>query len=248
MGYYLYDLKNPYTGNDAVCYSEICVPNRFVGEGKFSYILFSGDITAMPYEIVQRTAIDYERYIRNTLSFGVPTAVEFRFCDTHASEELKKWKQFSKATLDYLEKTKAEEKLQKPQASQEPKVQQESKHKENIGNLHLNSKEDALEIIWTDGSHSTIKYNTDTTIKEILDLVKDSYSSKEKTTKGGIKKVCYHDNNGIVRVFWADGTDTQVRCDARDHYSREAGLALCFMKKRLGENFKDVLRFWTTGD
>lgn len=51
-------------------------------------------------------------------------------------------------------------------------------------------------------------------------------------------------------VFWGDGTKTVVKCDDRDTYSKEAGLALCYMKKMLGSSraFNDVLKEWCSDD
>ena len=48
----------------------------------------------------------------------------------------------------------------------------------------------------------------------------------------GIKKVIF--NNPATIVYWEDGTKTVVKCGKDDTYSEEAGLALCFMKKALG--------------
>ena len=58
------------------------------------------------------------------------------------------------------------------------------------------------------------------------------------------KKVIYHDPATIV--YWNDGTKTVVKCDLRDTYSKESGLALCYMKKMLGSSraFNDVLKEW----
>lgn len=59
-----------------------------------------------------------------------------------------------------------------------------------------------------------------------------------------VKKVIYHAPATIV--YWNDRTKTVVRCDDRDTYSKEAGLALCYMKKMLGGSraFNDVLKEW----
>lgn len=59
------------------------------------------------------------------------------------------------------------------------------------------------------------------------------------------KKVIYH--NPATIVYWGDGTKTVVKCDDWDTYSKEAGLALCYMKKMLGSSraFNDVLKEWT---
>lgn len=59
-----------------------------------------------------------------------------------------------------------------------------------------------------------------------------------------VKKVIYHDPATVV--YWNDGTKTVVKCDPRDTYSKEAGLAMCYMKKMLGSSraFNDVLKKW----
>lgn len=59
-----------------------------------------------------------------------------------------------------------------------------------------------------------------------------------------IDKVIFHDPATIV--YWKDGTKTVVKCGPNDTYSKETGLALCFMKKVLGNkgNYNDVFRKW----
>lgn len=51
-------------------------------------------------------------------------------------------------------------------------------------------------------------------------------------------------------VYWNNSTKTVVKCDDRDTYSKEAGLALCYMKKMLGSSraFNDVLKEWCSDD
>ena len=53
-------------------------------------------------------------------------------------------------------------------------------------------------------------------------------------------------NGPATIVLWKDGTKTVVKCQDGDCYSEETGLALCFMKKALGNkpNFNDVFRKW----
>lgn len=50
-------------------------------------------------------------------------------------------------------------------------------------------------------------------------------------------------------VLWEDGTKTVVKCSEDDDYSREMGLALCYMKKALGNkgNYNNVFRRWING-
>ena len=40
--------------------------------------------------------------------------------------------------------------------------------------------------------------------------------------------------------YWTDGTKTIVKCQEEDTYSPEAGLALCYMKKVLGNTSRDL--------
>lgn len=52
-------------------------------------------------------------------------------------------------------------------------------------------------------------------------------------------------------VYWADKTRTVVKCGKDDEYSRETGLALCYMKKALGNKsgtFNKALRKAEKGD
>lgn len=59
-----------------------------------------------------------------------------------------------------------------------------------------------------------------------------------------IKDVIF--NNPATIVLWKDGTKTVVKCQPGDVYSKETGLALCIVKKALGNegNFNNVFRKW----
>lgn len=51
-------------------------------------------------------------------------------------------------------------------------------------------------------------------------------------------------NKPATIVLWQDGTKTVVKCDERDEYDPKYGMALCFMKKALGNRSRalnDVL-------
>jgi hypothetical protein len=41
-------------------------------------------------------------------------------------------------------------------------------------------------------------------------------------------------------VLWADGTKTVVKCDPEDTYSETTGVALCYMKKALGNTSREL--------
>lgn len=71
----------------------------------------------------------------------------------------------------------------------------------------------------------------------------------------GFKTPCFDVDRAIfsppaIIVYWSDGTKTVVKCDPDDIYSKEAGVALCFMKKALGNkgNYNQVLKRLTGQD
>ena len=41
-------------------------------------------------------------------------------------------------------------------------------------------------------------------------------------------------------VLWVDGTKTVVKCDPEDTYDKRTGLALCYMKKALGNKSREL--------
>ena len=41
-------------------------------------------------------------------------------------------------------------------------------------------------------------------------------------------------------VLWADGTKTVVKCDPEDTYNETTGVALCYMKKALGNTSREL--------
>lgn len=56
------------------------------------------------------------------------------------------------------------------------------------------------------------------------------------------RRVIY--NGPATIVLWADGAKTVVKCDPEDEYDQMLGLALCYMKKALGNSsrkFNDAL-------
>lgn len=52
------------------------------------------------------------------------------------------------------------------------------------------------------------------------------------------RKVIY--NKPATIVLWEDGSKTVVKCDGKDEYNPVTGLALCFMKKSLGNNSRNL--------
>lgn len=56
------------------------------------------------------------------------------------------------------------------------------------------------------------------------------------------KKIIF--NNPATIIIWNDGTKTVVKCQNGDNFDPEKGVALCFMKKALGNtgNFNNILK------
>jgi hypothetical protein len=52
-------------------------------------------------------------------------------------------------------------------------------------------------------------------------------------------KIIFH--NPATIVIWSDGSKTVVKCH-NEPFDREKGLAMCYMKKILGEKFHRTLR------
>lgn len=63
-----------------------------------------------------------------------------------------------------------------------------------------------------------------------------------------IKKVILH--NPATIVFWYDGTKTVVKCQDGDTYNPETGIAMCYMKKALGNqsNFNNTFKKYISVD
>lgn len=59
----------------------------------------------------------------------------------------------------------------------------------------------------------------------------------------GLKRVVF--NNPATIAFWEDGTKTVVKCCEDDQYNKETGLAMCMLKKLVGESeYKKIFRRW----
>ena len=64
----------------------------------------------------------------------------------------------------------------------------------------------------------------------------------QRVTDMAYKRVIF--NAPATIVLWRDGSKTVVTCKKGDQYDPEKGLALCFMKKALGNkgNFNNILK------
>ena len=70
----------------------------------------------------------------------------------------------------------------------------------------------------------------------------DTQTSKQKAINS-ITNVIF--NNPATIVFWSDGTKTVVKCDERDEFDPEKGLAMAICKKYFGGGFyNDIFKKW----
>ena len=65
-----------------------------------------------------------------------------------------------------------------------------------------------------------------------------------KRADSGIKEVYFNEFKATTCVLWKDGTKTIIKCQKGDVFDREKALALCYIKKTLGNksSFNEVLK------
>ena len=67
--------------------------------------------------------------------------------------------------------------------------------------------------------------------------------SPKQNAMNSITKVIF--NNPATIVLWSDGTKTVVKCDERDEFDPEKGLAMAICKKHFGGGFyNDIFKKW----
>lgn len=61
-----------------------------------------------------------------------------------------------------------------------------------------------------------------------------------------IKNVWFNEEKGTTCVEWDDGVKTLVTCQSGDIFSKEFGIALCYMKRMMKNRacYNDVFRKW----
>ena len=74
--------------------------------------------------------------------------------------------------------------------------------------------------------------------------VKNQPVTEKEIIRFEIKCVLSNREKGVFTVKWTDGTVTMVTCQPGDEWDDEKALAMCFMKKALGNKgvFNDVMR------
>lgn len=64
--------------------------------------------------------------------------------------------------------------------------------------------------------------------------------------KDGLNKVIFNEEAGVTVALWYDGSKTIVHCQQGDTFDKEKAVALCYMKKVLGNrgSFNETLKKW----
>lgn len=76
---------------------------------------------------------------------------------------------------------------------------------------------------------------------KIVREINDAYYEKYVKNRPVLKSVTY--NPPATIAFWEDGTKTVSKCSKRDVFSKECGLALCYMYKMFGKKeTKEILK------
>lgn len=104
------------------------------------------------------------------------------------------------------------------------------------GGFYINDGRPPITIIGREASYSMNSEN-DKYLTSILDSWRSSLQPDLKP-----KKVIFNDPATIV--IWADNSETMVKCQKNEVFDREKGLALCFMKKAMGNKgkFNDAIK------
>ena len=64
--------------------------------------------------------------------------------------------------------------------------------------------------------------------------------------KDGLNKVIFNEEAGVTVALWYDGSKTIVHCQQEDVFDKEKAVALCYMKRALGNrgSFNETLKKW----
>ena len=78
---------------------------------------------------------------------------------------------------------------------------------------------------------------------DIYNRIISSTQTPKQKAMNSITNVIF--NNPATIVFWSDGTKTVVKCDERDEFDPEKGLAMAICKKHFGGGFyNDIFKKW----
>ena len=80
-----------------------------------------------------------------------------------------------------------------------------------------------------------------------IDETEHSINTNSSSPKDGyIDQVWFNPAKGTTVVRWIDGSKTMVKCQEGEPFDKEKGLALCYMKRTLGNkgSFNETLKKW----
>lgn len=90
-----------------------------------------------------------------------------------------------------------------------------------------------------------INPGTDMSYKSVRTITK-TVEVKGRRPNDRLKKVVFDESAGVTVALWDDGTKTIIRCQEGDTFDKEKAIALCYMKKTLGNrgSFNETLKKW----
>lgn len=78
---------------------------------------------------------------------------------------------------------------------------------------------------------------------DIYNRIASNTQTPKQKAMNSITKVIF--NDPVTIVIWSDGTKTVVKCDERDEFDPEKGLAMAICKKHFGGGFyNDIFKKW----
>ena len=95
-------------------------------------------------------------------------------------------------------------------------------------------------MTWKDYCSYSNRYNN---VSYTISTSDSGPISRKQLAMNSITNVIF--NNPATIVLWSDGTKTVVKCDERDEFDPEKGLAMAICKKHFGGGFyNDVFKKW----
>lgn len=107
-------------------------------------------------------------------------------------------------------------------------------------------KEYSTTYFYDDNMYKEIIAVKEVTLYAKVDKTKHSSIESNSPKDGYIDQVWFNPAKGTTVVRWIDGSKTMVRCQEGEPFDKEKGLALCYMKRTLGNkgNFNETLKKW----
>lgn len=100
--------------------------------------------------------------------------------------------------------------------------------------------------LYDSGMYKEIISATEVCLYAEVDKTKHSSIESNSPKDGWIDQVWFNPAKGTTVVRWTDGSKTMVRCQEGESFDKEKGLALCYMKRTLGNkgSFNETLKKW----